>query len=72
MIAQPEDADVRLSQLELLGEAERALVLEEWNRTDAEYPAGACIHELFEAQVHRTPEAAEPALRATARSPTAS
>ena len=33
------DADVRLSRLELLGEAERALVLEEWNRTDAEYPA---------------------------------
>jgi amino acid adenylation domain-containing protein len=49
------NADVRLSQLELLGEAERALVLEGWNRTDAEYPAGACIHELFEAQVARTP-----------------
>ena len=31
------DADVRLSRLELLGQAERALVLEEWNRTDAEY-----------------------------------
>ena len=29
------DADVRLSQLELLGEAERALVLEAWNRTGA-------------------------------------
>ena len=27
------DADVRLSRLELLGEAERALVLEAWNRT---------------------------------------
>ncbi|HEU4753720.1 MAG TPA: condensation domain-containing protein, partial [Armatimonadota bacterium] len=34
------DADVRLSQLELLGDAERALVLEAWNRTEAEYPAG--------------------------------
>ena len=33
------DADVRLSRLELLGEAERALVLEAWNRTGAEYPA---------------------------------
>ncbi|HEU4558943.1 MAG TPA: non-ribosomal peptide synthase/polyketide synthase, partial [Longimicrobium sp.] len=49
------DADVRLSQLDLLGEAERALVLEVWNRTEAEYPADRCIHERFEAQVARTP-----------------
>jgi amino acid adenylation domain-containing protein len=51
------DADVRLSQLELLGEPERALVLEEWNRTAAEVPADRCIHELFEAQAARTPDA---------------
>ncbi|HEU4883940.1 MAG TPA: amino acid adenylation domain-containing protein, partial [Longimicrobium sp.] len=51
------DADVRLSQLELLGEAERALVVEEWNRTEAEVPADRCIHELFEAQAARTPDA---------------
>jgi amino acid adenylation domain-containing protein len=51
------DADVRLSQLELLGAAERALVLETWNRTEAEYPADRCIHELFEAQAARTPGA---------------
>ncbi|HEX6747843.1 MAG TPA: amino acid adenylation domain-containing protein [Longimicrobium sp.] len=51
------DADVRLSRLELLGQAERALVLEAWNRTEAEYPADRCIHELFEAQAARTPHA---------------
>ncbi|HEU4558917.1 MAG TPA: amino acid adenylation domain-containing protein, partial [Longimicrobium sp.] len=51
------NADVRLSQLELLGEAERALVLEEWNQTEAGYPAERCIHELFEEQVERTPGA---------------
>jgi amino acid adenylation domain-containing protein len=51
------DADVRLSQLELLDEAERALVLEAGSRTAAEYPADRCIHELFEAQAVRTPEA---------------
>jgi non-ribosomal peptide synthetase component F len=51
------DADVRLSELELLGESERALVLEEWNRTEAEYPADRCIHELFEAQAARAPDA---------------
>jgi amino acid adenylation domain-containing protein len=51
------DADVRLSRLELLGDAERALVLEEWNRTAGEYPADRCIHELFEAQAARAPDA---------------
>ncbi|HYH81021.1 MAG TPA: amino acid adenylation domain-containing protein, partial [Longimicrobium sp.] len=51
------DADVRLSRLELLGEAERALVLEAWNRTEAEYPADRCIHHLFEAQAEKTPDA---------------
>jgi amino acid adenylation domain-containing protein len=50
------DPDVRLSRLELLGESERALVLEAWNATDAEFPADACVHELFEAQAERTPE----------------
>jgi amino acid adenylation domain-containing protein len=51
------DADVRLSQVDLLSEEERGLVVEEWNRTEAEYPADRCIHELFEAQAERTPEA---------------
>ncbi|WP_331875502.1 amino acid adenylation domain-containing protein, partial [Longimicrobium sp.] len=51
------DADVQLSQVDLLGEAERALVLEEWNRTAAEYPADRCIHEMFEAHASRTPDA---------------
>ncbi|HEV2734757.1 MAG TPA: amino acid adenylation domain-containing protein, partial [Longimicrobiaceae bacterium] len=51
------NADVRLSRLGLLGEAERALVLEEWNRTERPYPRGVCIHELFEAQVRERPDA---------------
>jgi amino acid adenylation domain-containing protein len=51
------DADVRLSELELLDDAERALVLEAWTRTDAEYPADRCIHERFQAQAARTPGA---------------
>jgi amino acid adenylation domain-containing protein len=49
--------DVRLSELELLGQAERALVLEEWNRTERPYPRGVCIHELFDAQVRERPDA---------------
>ncbi|HET7232709.1 MAG TPA: non-ribosomal peptide synthase/polyketide synthase [Longimicrobium sp.] len=51
------DADVRLSRLELLGPAERSLVLEAWNGTDAPYPADACLHELVEAQAERRPHA---------------
>ncbi|HEY0022711.1 MAG TPA: amino acid adenylation domain-containing protein [Longimicrobium sp.] len=51
------DADVRLSGLELLGDAEREQVLQAWNRTEAEYPADRPIHALFEAQAARTPDA---------------
>ncbi|HEU4884114.1 MAG TPA: amino acid adenylation domain-containing protein, partial [Longimicrobium sp.] len=43
--------------LPLLPESERRLVLGEWNRTEAEYPRGLCIHELFQAQVRRTSDA---------------
>ncbi|HYR08361.1 MAG TPA: amino acid adenylation domain-containing protein, partial [Longimicrobium sp.] len=46
-----------IGNLDVLPEAERALVLEEWNRTAAEVPADRCIHELFEAQAARTPGA---------------
>jgi non-ribosomal peptide synthetase component F len=52
------DESQSMERLALLPEAERQLVLEEWNRTEAEYPADACVHELFEAQVERTPDAA--------------
>ncbi|HEX2190263.1 MAG TPA: amino acid adenylation domain-containing protein, partial [Longimicrobiaceae bacterium] len=46
-----------VEQLELLSAAERRMVVEEWNATGAAFPAGACVHELFEAQVERTPGA---------------
>jgi amino acid adenylation domain-containing protein len=52
------DADVRVSELELLSAEERTLVVDAWNRTEAEYPADRCIHELFEAQAARAPDAA--------------
>ncbi|HEU4562188.1 MAG TPA: amino acid adenylation domain-containing protein, partial [Longimicrobium sp.] len=41
----------------ILPPAERALVLHEWNATDAAYPAEACVHELVEARAERTPGA---------------
>ncbi|HST62930.1 MAG TPA: amino acid adenylation domain-containing protein [Longimicrobium sp.] len=53
-----DDPDLPLSALDLLGEAERRTVVEAWNRTDADYPADASIHGLFEAEAARTPDAA--------------
>ncbi|TMI56674.1 amino acid adenylation domain-containing protein [Candidatus Bathyarchaeota archaeon] len=49
--------DQLISTLPLLTEAERHQLLVEWNDTAAEYPKDSCIHELFEAQVERTPDA---------------
>ncbi|MFL5385966.1 MAG: amino acid adenylation domain-containing protein, partial [Longimicrobiaceae bacterium] len=51
------DDSTPVDRLELLSAAERRRVVEEWNATDAAFPAGACVHELFEAQVERTPGA---------------
>ncbi|HST60896.1 MAG TPA: amino acid adenylation domain-containing protein, partial [Longimicrobium sp.] len=48
--------DLRLSELDLLGDAERRQVLESWNATAAEYPA-LPIHELFARHAARTPDA---------------
>src|SRR6185295_18087466 len=44
--------------LDILPVAERHKLLVEWNATEAEYPSDRCIHELFEEQVCRDPEAA--------------
>ncbi len=49
----------KVRELELLDPAERHQLLVGWNQTGVEYPAGAgaCLHELFEAQAGRTPAA---------------
>jgi len=44
--------------LEVLPAEERRRVLYEWNDTRVEYPSEQCIHELFEEQAEKTPEAA--------------
>ena len=46
----------RMGDLSLLRGAEREQVLVEWNRTEAEYPQ-RCVHEMFEEQAERRPEA---------------
>jgi amino acid adenylation domain-containing protein len=49
--------DARLSELPLLGEAERRQLVTEWNDTAANYPSDKCVHDLFAAQAGLTPDA---------------
>ena len=49
--------DRRLSELDLLKTDERHQLLVTWNDTQQPFPRDQGIHELFEAQVDRTPEA---------------
>jgi non-ribosomal peptide synthetase component F len=51
------DPQQPISRLPLLSERERKQQLEEWNATAAEYPRHRCVHDLFEEQVERTPDA---------------
>jgi amino acid adenylation domain-containing protein len=46
-----------LKNLPLLTPAEKQQTLVEWNGTKAEYPQDRCIHQLFEQQAERTPDA---------------
>jgi amino acid adenylation domain-containing protein len=52
-----ERPDAPLYMLDVLPPAERQQVVEEWNATALEYPRALCIHELFEAQVAKRPNA---------------
>ncbi len=54
IVANPQQ---RVSQLPLLTERERHQLLVEWNTTTKEYPFDKCIHQLFEEQVERSPDA---------------
>ncbi|MEG4588311.1 amino acid adenylation domain-containing protein [Microcoleus sp. MOSTC5] len=46
-----------LKNLPLLTPAEKQQILVEWNGTKADYPQDNCIHQLFEQQAQRTPDA---------------
>ncbi|MEB3214887.1 MAG: AMP-binding protein [Nostocales cyanobacterium 94392] len=46
-----------LASLPLLNQSQRHQLLVEWNDTQTEYPQNKCIHELFEEQVAKTPNA---------------
>src|SRR5262249_1045175 len=44
-----------ISGLDVLSEVERRQILS-WNETAAQYPGHQCVHELFEAEVERSPD----------------
>jgi amino acid adenylation domain-containing protein len=53
IVANPHE---RISQLPLLTAVEQQLLVD-WNNTWVDYPENKCIHQLFEEQVQRTPDA---------------
>ncbi|OYE00557.1 non-ribosomal peptide synthetase [Nostoc sp. 'Peltigera membranacea cyanobiont' 232] len=54
IVANPSE---RISQLPMLTASEQQQLLVEWNNTQVDYPQDKCIHQLFEEQVERTPDA---------------
>jgi amino acid adenylation domain-containing protein len=51
------DPQQRLVDLPMLTQTERQQLLVEWNNTQVDYPKDVCIHQLFESQAERTPDA---------------
>ena len=54
MISAPEST---VGKLPLLTEAEKRQLLDEWNQTTVPFAENTCIHEFFEQQTARTPDA---------------
>ena len=49
--------ETEVRAIEVIPEAERRQVVEEWNATEADHPKEKFIHELFEEQAERSPHA---------------
>nr|VFK20028.1 MAG: amino acid adenylation domain-containing protein [Candidatus Kentron sp. LFY] len=54
IVTEPETS---IAELPLLTEAEKRRILIEWNNTKVPYSQDKCVHELFEEQVVRSPDA---------------
>lgn len=52
-----DNPELRLNEITLLTEKEQQQILNEWNRTQAEFPAEKCVHEVFEDLVRKQPDA---------------
>ncbi|MDB6375150.1 amino acid adenylation domain-containing protein, partial [Photorhabdus bodei] len=47
----------RIGEIDILSPMERRLLLETWNATETAYPDALCIHQLFEQQAEKNPDA---------------
>jgi len=52
------DPSQPVTAIDIVSPRERGLLVETWNDTMSTYPNHLCVHELFESQVSRTPNAA--------------
>ncbi|NEP12787.1 MAG: amino acid adenylation domain-containing protein [Symploca sp. SIO2C1] len=52
-----ENPNQPISLLPLMSKTEQKQLLVAWNDTKTDYPTNQCIHQLFEAQVQKTPDA---------------
>ncbi len=52
-----ENPETPVGKLSILSEAEKQQILVEWNNTKTDYPQDISIHQLFESQVEKTPDA---------------
>ncbi len=55
--ADPNAVDSPVALLDILSSDERQLLLHDWNDTARPFPHDRCVHQLFEEQVARAPEA---------------
>lgn len=65
-LADPSAADTPLVRLPIMSPAERDQVLYGWNDTRCEYERQTCVHQFFEKQVQRTPQATAVVFEGTA------
>ena len=50
------NSDIKISEIDILSEEERNLILNDFNNTTTEYPREKAIHEIFEEEVAKNPE----------------
>ena len=56
-LAGPDAGGLTLGTLRLMSDAERQRVLYDWNATRCDYERQTCVHQFFEQQVRRAPDA---------------
>lgn len=58
LVKAAESSDITpIRDMDIMPETERELVIRTWNETRADFPTDKCIHELFQEQVKKSPDA---------------